>query len=291
VVTHDLKSGQALAALADDKCLAFTDGPGSPHVYTVTPKQGEFVLKRAWLDLTGEPQLTFASGSDGRLLRGFDTNHVWGGIEALSRVLVVSSPIVTELTSLYEAQGILRAPAGAENLGVWAESTSTGYRVVGWSPDDGMVPLAGGQWGVAALGASSSRVVWAAGTGPRIADGAYEGGSMMWCERAEGLATCELQSGAKLPITSSAPFLVTEGDVAAFSACVGDDCGVYVTHLDDGTLFRYAAGADHSLDVLGVDSQYLYVADHQGPDQRGSVLFGSILRIELAALPSLAQEL
>jgi hypothetical protein len=192
---------------------------------------------------------------------------------------------------VYEAQGVLRAPAGAENLAVWAESTKAGYRVVGWSPQTGTVPLADGQWGVAALGASSTRVVWAAGTGPRIGDGAYEGGSMRWCERGESLTPCEAQSGARLPITSSAPTLVTEGDVAAFSACVGDDCGVYVTNLSTGVLFRYDAGADHSLDVLGIDAEYLYVADHQGPDERGSVLFGSILRIELAALPSLAEKL
>lgn len=290
VVTHDLEDGRAVAALVDDECLAFTGGPGSPHVYLVAPKQGTFVQKKAWLPGGAAPKLELVSGTSDVDLQGFDTGEAWGGIEALANVLVTDNPTSNQLSLLHQGQGVLHSPAGAENLGVWAESTPEGHRVVGWNPQEGMVALAGGAWAVASLGASSTKVVWTAGSGPRARDGGYDQVTLMWCDRGSTLTACEPQLGSRLPITSAPSFLATQGNLVAFGGCVEDACSVYVSDLTSEATYQIDPAPGHGIDVLGIDDQHVYIAD-RSPENRGSVLFDGILRYELAKLSGAATKL
>ena len=100
-----------------------------------------------------------------------------------------------------------------------------------------------------------------------------------------------MQKGPDLPITTSSGVLATEGRFITLNGCVASGCTVYLYSWADDALYRVnPAHAGHTLDVIGLSADELFLAD-SSPTVIGTPDFDGLVRLSLANVADFATRL
>jgi len=271
-------------------CLAQIGGRGAPLVYKIAPFQGKLEYRLGWLDLTA-PGLSWLDSTVTTTLETFDFGTSWGRMDARATMLVADTPLSTEVSSIYGAQGTLFDPSGNGGLLAWTEFLGPGGQVLAWKRGQDVTVVAEGSWDATRFGFSSDRFAWIGATGARVSEGSFESARLYSCKVPSPLAACEIEEGPVLPLSSATGILAVAGHYVAFNGCSTAQCDVYIVDWNDQSLYLLSRlNADHGVEMIGLSANELFVAD-SSPDVRGTGDFDLILRYDLTELESFATRL